>query len=121
MQQQSIGINLFNIIVRHDVTVSPRQEDLSRDLHSVPDSDHHSGTKSGCESLSPENVIFTIGVQMGDSDSLVARDPMKLLFQKKYVSERKASYRSWGFRMCAMNGALDKGRSKVKRKIRTSC
>jgi len=94
MQEHSVGINRFNIIVRHDVTVSPRHEDLSRGLHSVPDSEHHSRTEYGCESLSPENAIFTIGVQFGDRDSLVARDPLKFLCQIHYVSERNTSYRS---------------------------
>jgi len=99
MQEHSIGINLFNIIFRHDVAVSPRQEDLSRSLHSVPDSEHHSGTESACESLSHENAIFTIGVQLGDTDRLVARDPFKHLCQIHHVSERKASYSWRGFRI----------------------
>jgi len=60
MQEHGIRINLFNISVRY-VTVPPRQEDLRRVLHLVPDSEHRNGTESVCESLSPENVIFTIG------------------------------------------------------------
>ena len=74
-------------------SLSPRQEDLSRGLHWVLDSEHHSGAECGCEPLSRENAIFTIGVQFGDTDRLVSREPLKLLCQIHYVSERKASYR----------------------------
>ena len=40
-------------------------------------------------SLSHENTILTIGAQFGEIHSLVARDPLKLLRQIHYFSERK--------------------------------
>ena len=99
MHEHRIRINLFNISVRYDITVTPRQEYLCRGRPRVPDSERHSGTESGCESLSLEKAIFTIGVQFGDRDRLVARDPLKLLCQIHNVCERKASYLSRGFRI----------------------
>ena len=48
-------------------------------------------------SLRPQNAIITIEVQLGDKNNLIARDPLKLLGQIHYVSERKASYRSRGY------------------------
>jgi len=50
-----------------------------------------------------------IEVQFGGRDSLFARDPLKLLGQINYVSEKNASYRSIGFRMCVINSVFLKG------------
>ena len=88
MQEHSIRINLFNIGVRYDVTVSPRQEEKSSGLHWVPDIENHSGTECGCESQPWECDIYD-WVEFGDKDSLVTREPIKLLCQIQYVSEKK--------------------------------
>ena len=110
MRGHRIGINLFKIGVRYDVTVSPRQEYLGRVCPFAPYSDHHSGAESCSLSFSPENAILTIDVQFGDRNCLFARDTFKLLGQVRYVSERKASYTLQGFRMCVINSLLDIGR-----------
>jgi len=79
MQEHVIGVNLFNICVRYDITISRRQEDRSRGHPRVPDSEYHSGTECGFVSLTHENAIFTIEIQFGVRGSLLALDPLNLL------------------------------------------
>jgi len=43
MQVQKIGINLFNIGVRNDITISPRQAYLGWVCPFASDSEHNSG------------------------------------------------------------------------------
>jgi len=97
MQEHSIGINLFNIGVRNDITIPPRQEYLGRSCPFTPDSDHHRGAEFCSQSFSPENAIFTIEVQFGDRDSLFARDPLKVWVRSIMSLKERQAIGRWDF------------------------
>jgi len=97
MHEHTIAINLFHIGVRNDITISPRQEYLGRSCPFATDREKHSGTESCSQSFSPENAIITIEVKFGDRNSLLARDPLKLLGQVHYGSEKRQVIGRWDF------------------------
>ena len=106
IQEHSIGINLFIVGVHNDIAIYPRQEYLGRGCPFAPDSEHHSGAESSSQSFSPENIIFTIQVQIGDRDSRFAHGPLKLLDRSiMALKERQVLGR-----MCVINSVLEMGR-----------
>ena len=62
-------------------------------------------------SLLARRMRYLWFVQFGDGR--LARNHIKLLGQVYYSSERKASHRLLGFRMCLINSALGNGRKTV--------
>jgi len=94
MQEHGIGINLLNFGVRNYIGISSRQEYLGRCRTFAPHGENHSRPEKCSQSLSPRNAIYTVQEKFGDRDSRFKRDPLKLLVQVHYGSERKASYRT---------------------------
>ena len=90
MQEHSIGINLFDVVVRKYIAISSRQEYLGRGSIFTLDGENHGVAETCSQSFGPEIAIFTVYIQLGERDIRIARDPIKFLGEIHYGYERKA-------------------------------